>query len=168
MLAVTSVPVRKGCLISGPVERSYALGETMKRTLRLATILVVALSATAQNAWYNPQPSQAKPHEQAISDAPRHIRTQPLRIAATVPSLISVSLPARNDPSAYNQHFVEHDTETYQTGNDLGYPLGAKLGTAIRNGRARHFVKAFCKKNGNGVPWSYPFQDRLITGTCGN
>jgi len=140
----------------------------MKRTLQLATILVAALSAAAQNAWYNPQPSEPKPHEQAISDAPRQTQTQPLRIAAPVPSLVNVSLPARNDASAYDQRLVVYDTQTYQTENDLGYPLGAKLGAAIRNGRARHFVKAFCKKNGNGAPWSYPFQDRLISGTCGN
>jgi hypothetical protein len=136
----------------------------MKRTQQLATILVAALSAAAQNA----QPSQPKPHLQAISDAPRQTQTQPLRIAAPVSSLVNVSLPAHNDASAYDKHLVEHDTETYQTENDLGYPLGAKLGTAIRNGRARHFVKAFCKKNGNGTPWSYAFQDRLISGTCGN
>ena len=140
----------------------------MKRTLQLATILLAALSAGAQNAWYNPQPSQPKPDEQVISDAPGQTQTQPLRIAATVPFLVNVSLPARNDASAYDLHLAEHDTETYQTENDLGYPLGAKLGTAIRNERARHFVKAFCKKNGDGAPWSYPFQDRLITGTCGN
>ena len=168
MLAVTTVTVRKECFISRPVETSYALAETMKRTLQLATILVAALSAAAQDAWYNPQPSEPKPHEQAISDAPRQTQTQPLRIAAPVPSLVNVSLPARNDASAYDQRLVVYDTQTYQTENDLGYPLGAKLGAAIRNGRARHFVKAFCKKNGNGAPWSYPFQDRLISGTCGN
>jgi hypothetical protein len=139
----------------------------MKRTLQLASILVAALSAAAQNAWYNPQPSQPKAHEQATSDAPRQTQTRPLRIEATVPSLVNVSLPPRNDAIAY-QHLVERDTETYQTVNNLGYPLGAKLGTAIRNARAGHFVRAFCKKNGNGAPWSYPFQDQLITGTCGN
>ena len=140
----------------------------MKRTLLLATILVAALSAAAQNAWYNPQPSQPEPDEQVINDAPKETQTQPLRIAATVPSLVNVSLPARNGASAYDQHLAEHDPETYQTEGDLGYPLGAKLGAAIRNGRARHFVRAFCKKNGDGARWSYPFQDRLITGTCGN
>jgi hypothetical protein len=165
LLRVTSVAVPKQCFISRPVERSCGLGETMKRALQLATILVAALSAAAQNAPYSPQ--QPKQLEQATTEAARPTQTRPFRIAATVPALVNVSLPARNDAIAY-QHLVERDPETHLTENHLGYPLGAKLGTAIRNARAGHFIKAFCKKNGNGAPWSYPFQDRLITGTCGD
>jgi hypothetical protein len=150
----------------------------MKRTLQLATILLAAMSAAAQSTGHNPQAPQPQSDQPAISDAGRQSQTQPhlVRAAASVPSFVNVSLPAAlparppalNDASVYDQHVAERNTETYQTENDLGYPSRAKLGTAIQNARARHFVRAFCKTNGNGATWSYPLQDRLISGTCGN